>query len=325
MSNTVDITNADTSNLKFSVPQDVDGYTRSGVGYGDHEPVLTRDDGKRLLDDDYLYFTTPQMHCYGVFPTYEYQKPRTEDNINGYQVIVPLTSDETVEKPTKQEKQILDFFSGLKQQLCDFMIEHQDDLPEHYQAVSADKMGMMVNSIVSRPKKKDDEEGGVASKNAKNKKREEDQSKPQTLYLPLIFYKHNAKFGTNVHGPGDRSVDPLKYHKVPGKIEMVIRVRYVNYGKKATFNMQLYECNYIPEQRVPRRRMLGGNDAPADADIEPPTQVPRPKPQAKNLKAKDNYNPDEDVVTGPSQGDSEPQYEIVTRADGKKVRRKVKN
>lgn len=293
--NIVNMMKCDTSKITFSAPEDDGGYIRSGVGYGKFKPHAKREDGKRMTDDDYIYVSTPPMQCYGLFPTYEYQKPRTDENINGYQFMVPLTSQDTVANPTADEKKIIAFFTGLRQQLLKFMVDNQSDLPEHYQAVDADKMGMMVNPIVSRQKK--EEEG--ADKNPKKKaKKVEDETKPLMLFMPTLFYKKNAQFGTNVYGPGNKKVDPMKYSKIKGTIEMVIRIRYVNYGKKATFNMQLYEANYVPDpsaQTAPRRRLIADNTADESQDIDDSAAQAAPRAAAaaaKNLKPSNSYNPD---------------------------------
>lgn len=292
--NTIQISNFDAEQLSFSDELD---DKRSGIGYGDLPPLTQREGGKRLLDTDYLEVMTDWMDCYGVFPTFNLRKDGARyvktDEINGYQVIIPLTSQETVQSPTDEEQTNINFFESFQNKVVEYMNENKDNLPQAYKYIPDDKMNQLVSPLLVQSK--------TETTNEKGKKvKLPDPTKPLHLYLPLQYYSKNDKIFTKFFGPGDREVDPLKYQKVRGQIQMVIRCESIYFGNKTSIKLRLVEANYKPTPMGGTRRRLGANTTPLDQDIPDPQPV---APQ-KELNPKSTYNP-EGSPEGEDEGEDE--------------------
>lgn len=331
--NEIHIKDFNKDKVTFTLPEEVRGakssFTRSAVGYGDYTPPLHPDEGRPyLLDEQYLYFITGWLDCIGIYPTYEQGVTRTPDNVTGYQAIIPLTTKETVKNPTESEQLNIDFFQSLPDKLAEFMNDNKELMPDSYQDVPDNKMRSRITNIVSR--KWMNETYEVKTKGGKiveRTRKVEDPATALTLFLPLQYTK-SGKFRTHIYGPGNREVDPRKYHKKPGRIQMVIQMQHINYGKNASFKMRLMEANYKPSSFAPQRRRLGANDAPVEADIP---DTPQTNTVEKDLDVEDTYDPNQSEPTPQEEPEQEeqqtpapkPKFEYYEK-DGKRFRRKIK-
>jgi len=245
----INIKNFDTSKITYSQAEKAGSYDRLGIGYkGVLEAHIAPNNGAKFKTrDEYLYVSMPPMQCYGLFPTYVYEKERIDENINGWQVIVPLEG----ETRTKEEQHNIDVFFEIREKLVSFITENQDLMPAPFNTCRPEMLHTLIPNMFSTPKQR---EGGDDPK--------------ETLYIPLIYYNKKGNFGTKVYGPGDYEVNPLKYSKIGGMIEMVLRLNYVSMGKKARIKMELYEANYIPNPPRVHTRMVARNNAPVSDDIE---------------------------------------------------------
>lgn len=327
----IPIRDFDINKLIITTPEKIGIYDRSAVGYKGHydKPVLELKGHKYLPDTEYTYVMSGWMPCYGVYPTYAFnpillqqKKPqvRNDTTLNGYQVIVPLTSEESATKPTPDEQVNINFFLQLREAIAQHMIDNKDKLPDNFSNVSDEKMINMVNPLITRAKTDDPKSG----------KKAEDPTKPYHLYMPMMFYKADPtknklradKFGTHFYGPGNIEVSPLTYVKKFGQIQMLMRVRYVSYGKKANLIFQLVEANYKPRESYVYTRRLEANPFTAE-DIEEP-HVGDEKQEDKldekyvsDAKPPSEYNPnDEDEHNDEHSDEPEPMKTIKTK-DGK--------
>lgn len=333
--NEINIKDFNENELTFTLPEEVRGtkssFTRSAVGYGDYTPPLHPDEGRNyLLDEQYLYFITGWMDCIGVYPTYEQGEARTPENITGYQVIVPLTTKETVKNPTDSEQANIDFFQTLPDKLAEFMNDNKELVPDSYQDVPDNKMRSRINNIVSRKKvtKVVKVKAKGSGKVAERTQKVEDPETALTLFLPLQYIRSTKKFRTHIYGPGNREVEPLKYHKKPGKIQMVIQMQHIHYGKNASFKMRLMEANYKPSKFAPQRRRLAANDAPAESDIPDVESAPQDESQGepKDLDVDDTYDPNQETPQSEPKTTKEdtpkPKFKIVM-VNGKKMKKRI--
>ena len=264
--NVISINDFDANELVFS--DEVDDK-KMGIGYGDLPPLTQREDGKRLLQTDYLEVTTGWIDCYGLFPTYKLNKQGNRyvktDEINGYQVICPLTSQETVHNPTEEEQTTINFFESFENKLFEYICENKENLPKNYMYLPDDEIKSILYPMVTRSKKEVETTDKKSGKTIKIKV--PDPDKPLHLYLPVQYYQKNDKIFTNFRGPGDRLVDAKKYQKVRGQIEMNIRFEYVYFSDKISIKMRLVEANYRPQTPTTFKRRLGPNTAPIEEDI----------------------------------------------------------
>lgn len=252
MASVKNIENINVEDITFTEPENVDDFIRSGIGLGDHVPEVVPVNGKYHPDENYIYLVMNNLFTYGISPSYEMKKPQTPENINGYQIAIPMTSKDTVHKPTDVEKQRLDFFLRIKEKLVDFMMNNKDKLPTAYKHVpSHEEMDKLVKCPMSRKKIEE-----MNPKTGKLEKTREDVNAVYHLYLPMIWYKKSGNFVTEVRGPGDVKLDPMELINVRGNVNVVIRLSYVSYGKMASFKFHLHEISFTPQQQRQRMRIL---------------------------------------------------------------------
>lgn len=306
--------------LNFSEPEDVEikinknetsSFLRSGVGYGDFTTRPVPPDGRRYKgDNDYAYVILNEMDCLGVYPIV------SNGVTKGYQVLVALTSKETVKTPTTEEQQNINFFKGAPEAVADFMANNRESLPDQFQYTPADKMITFVRSLAEHPPKKD-ENGNKLYLNKGKKIYDRDDEKPLMAFIPLRHKAGKAAaYNTRFYGPGDKMVDPTKYEKVGGRIQATLRLNYAYFDKRVTLNIEVDEANYIPRVggAAPARRRLPANTAPVENDI-PDNSEPSASDPALDVNPPDEtYNPESD-------GDEpEPDYVEVKTKGGKVVR-----
>lgn len=296
--------------LNFSDPENVEikinntdtsQFLRSGVGYDEFttRPVATNGMNFKQ-ENDFAYVIMNEMDCVGVFP---------KSDGKGYQVLVKLTSDDTVNNPTVEEQQNIDFFENSRKAVAAYMSKNIDLIPSQFEFVPEDKMINFVNTLFDHPPKKDENGEKIPKKDAngkimKNKNQniiyERDPTKPLMAFISIRCRTGKAApFNSRFYGPGDKQVDATKYQKVPGRIQPTIRVNFVFYGKAVTFNIEVEEANYIPRAQggAVGRRRLPPNTAPIEDDIPDPTAQSESDPALDTNPPDETYNPEDEPET----------------------------
>lgn len=241
-------------------------------------------------DNAELYFQLPEQFFFGFnanYPNGMKDQDKSIDVIEGIQICYLLTSMETIENPTKDEQYAIDTLQSIWQLIVDRMKEFCTDedivLPgvtesAYFNAEAKKDPTVAVKPPFSHPMKKE------KGKNGKEKL-VEDTTKPKRSYIKLETFDKGRKMKCNtlVHGPGDVTLNPLKYLDRRGRIVPVIRwggVYYGGHGKRswgASPTFRLSECNYIPQKRGgPPRRMLATNNAPRELLEDNETNFPSP-------------------------------------------------
>jgi hypothetical protein len=218
---------------------------------------------------------------YGIFPSYPFgmdKKLQGPETINGYQFTYTLTSPETVNSPTKEEKytiEIFDYISELMwEKLCE-EVDKEDDsvippVSKNCYLGANKKSGVnksyAIKPIYEYPNKQDD---GPSA----NKKKEKDTSQPLRIYMKLNCFGSGSslKCFTKIYGPGNKLVSPAKYHKVQCTIHPVLQLKKIFWGSHGknthgcSLNMHVSEMNIVPIARE-GQRFLAPNPAPEEEE-----------------------------------------------------------
>lgn len=212
---------------------------------------------------------------------------QTLENIEGYQICYPLTSTETVNKPTNEEvltKMILDKTWEITVDAMKRFCQEEIEVIENGEKIKRSKLcGPAENSFSTAEKKKNMalamkpnyEYANTVDKKTNNKF--VDKTKPQRTYIKLLCKGkgHDLKCETKVYGPGDRLVSPAKYMStnlgyVQGETEPVIQwdsVFWGSHGTKKPYGgsnrFRVSEMNFTPQNgsSISRRRMLSPNES----------------------------------------------------------------
>uniref|UniRef100_A0A6C0LXS2 Uncharacterized protein n=1 Tax=viral metagenome TaxID=1070528 RepID=A0A6C0LXS2_9ZZZZ len=254
----IHVTDFDPSRLQFSDPKIVEGDTGNFV----------KCDVQYVYDDgtpSNLFVVLPTNFCFGVSPIYMYGKERTPDTVTGkYQVAYSVTSQETKDEPTKEEKAIFTLNEGFKKRLRDYVIENAAELGTGFEDV-------IDNEVLLSRKVKDLIKPGMMQdpKYPKNKlKKVIDPTKTYKWYIKLWqSQKNGGRMLTTMRGPGDKLVNPLKYLNVWGDITPVVLISWVYFDgdKGASAQCLLSEANFVPKNAT-RPRFLPENTAPIEED-----------------------------------------------------------
>lgn len=274
---------------------------------------------------------------YGIFPSYPFGMAKDlqgPDTINGYQFTYPLTTQETVNSPTKEEQYLIDVFdylSGLMwEKLCE---EVEKDDESHippvskncYLGATAKKGGInksyAIKPIYEYPNKQDD------GKQSANKKREKDTTQPLRIYMKLNCFGsgNNLKCFTKIYGPGNKMVSPAKYHKVQCTIHPVLQLKKIFWGSHGknthgvSLNMHVSEMNIVPLSRE-GQRFLAPNSAPEEEDDEQSffhNPVGNSQSETNAYKeidfSEDSKNPIEDLEHSEEEEEEKPKKKIVNK------------
>ena len=257
-----------------------------------------------------LYFQLPKQFFFGfnaIYPTGMKDQDKSIEKLEGLQICYLLTSMNTIENPTEEEQYAIDTLQAIWHLTVERMKEFCNDedivLPgvtesAYFNAKAKDDFTIAVKPPFSHPFRKE------KGKNGKDKSIE-DTTKPKRTYIKLETFDkgRSMKCNTLVHGPGDVTLNPLKYLDTRGDIIPVIRwngAYYGAHGKRswgASLTLRLSECNYIPRKRGgPPRRMLETNTAPIellnDAESSFPSPVGESDGEDEGFEDENDESPD---------------------------------
>jgi hypothetical protein len=200
----------------------------------------------------------------------------TLDVAEGYQLCVCLTSVDTIEKPTADERYSINLLKALHEAAWDQMAEECERDPQVVPDVviscfaGANLKGKVnknraVKPMFSYPKK----ETGKGIK-------VDDTSKPLRTYFPLMTYGKGRKMKnkTLIYGPGDQKKSPESIFGKRGTVHLVLRCEDVYWGSHsdasytASVRLKINDMNWIPQKTVEPKRHLGKNTAPIEENDE---------------------------------------------------------
>jgi len=272
------------------------------------EGVYLDDDGKEHT----LFFMVPTQRCYGLNVNYDQSQKKAEasgdvSKADGFQMAYPLTSIDTMKKPTKDEKYIRAVFDSLNQKTIDRMREE----------VGNDKTEMpdiCINSYEGAKRKKDMSRAVkplYAHPNIKDTKTP-NKDKPERTYIKLLSRGKGSKgqkvtVQSKFYGPGDKPMSHLSLlgEKGNGGWEICCKWDGAYWGAHGPKNPQggstrlrIYDATVTPGSAgLPSDRMAPRNTAPAveqdfgkDAEYDDPNgDVPsddfeRESPKKKKTK-----------------------------------------
>lgn len=238
-----------------------------------------------------IYFELCPQQIWGINGTWDQDKknePKTIHNLTGYQICYPLTSLETKDNPSDYERATKEIFDRIWEKtlaaMKKFCVGEDGNGEQHANLPAA-----AYSSYIAAERKGKGKDWSAAIKpvyeyakqvDEKTKKTIDgtiDISKPQRTYIEFKTYGEGDKLKnyTNVYGPGDRLVQPIKYmafgdkfHK--GIAHPVIAWTHIFWGShssKKTYGgsskIVVSEMNFEPisDNRGPSFRMLPPNRA----------------------------------------------------------------
>jgi len=186
------------------------------------------------------------LYSTGVYNTYTYQKPRTPENINGFQLQTCLVKKDNVGDPDEEDQKVLNVFEGLTEAVRDFVIENRDSLPIAFQNLSDKKLRKCVQPLHQPSTEKDGTTYG------------------ETYWSKIGYWKANEyngkkfpeRFTTPFKGPGNVKLNPKKLVGNHGRVIIAFRVNHVNFmagetaeDMKIKFDSELADVNFTPTSR----------------------------------------------------------------------------
>jgi len=314
------------------------GKGKDTIKYYESEGFYKDNDGKLCK----LYFQLPTQTVPGFSAMYPFgmkEDDRNPDvNMKGIQVCYPMTSMGTMDNPTEDEKytfKVLDALFEASAQAMKRECSVKDRAKRkvspatytYYTTANAegDWRGAM-KPIYAYPKSKDD-------------RKKEDRSKPQRSYIKLLTSGKGSNLicDTQIHGPGDRPLNPRTYMgaRQKGKLTPVFYWKSIYWGSHgnespygASVQLRLAEGNYVPGRaQGPSRRMLPRNTAPVldddDSSFAPPSGEAKKSEDFPEMGSK---NPADDLgsdtESGSASDGSEPE-EKPKKPRKKAVRKKT--
>jgi hypothetical protein len=243
----------------------------------------------RYLMDDGTYSDDVRIELQprkigGIYPSYPFGMDKAEqspETVTGYQFTYMLTSQETINEPTKDEQYAIDIFEFIGELMWEKLCEEYEKDDESvippsskncYLGATAKKghtnKSYAVKPIFEYPNKPIDEK-------SKNKKREKDTTQPMRIYMKLNCFGKgkDLKCFTKIYGPGNKLVSPARYNKTPCTVHPVIQLKKVFWGSHGknthgvSLNMHVSEMNIVPLSRE-GQRFLAPNSAPEEEDDE---------------------------------------------------------
>jgi hypothetical protein len=243
--------------------------------------IYTDENGKQGIPcfelGEQLTFGVNTLHPYDMNDA-----DKTPDTVDSLQICYPMTSMETVNDPTEEEKHCIDLFDNLIEKTKAKGIEEASrktsSMPKNARASFKDES---TADEVIKPLY-------FHSKNPETK--QEDTTKPKKSYIKLITYGKGKQMKVNTvfYGPGDKRVNPMKYVDVRGKIHPVVRLEAVTWGSQGTsdylafIRMKVLQANYTPTDSViSSKRFLSPNTAPNVEDDDFENETPKLEEEIK--------------------------------------------
>lgn len=222
-----------------------------------------------------LYISAPEQSTFGFSRQYAYGKESLIENTKGMQLMYPLTSLQTADNPTDEEKSLINVFDTL------------DTLA--HSALKAEKDGG--DSVLPKNTLRGFEPDNVYETIKKSHKhpnvkdtKTPDTSKPTRMYLRLVTKGKGKQLvvNTKVYGPGNKLTSAFVYTGSPdrtvrGKALPLIHVNHVYWGAHGDnpqvghIRYDVIQCNFTPTRggsSVPSRQLLPMNTAPIEEDSD---------------------------------------------------------
>ena len=236
-------------------------FSRAAIGYegmpDSHITCIPRGGKKRrdantslhiLIRGEYDKDTNKPLGLYstGVYHTYTYLKPRTPENISGYQLQTCLVNKDNVGNPNDNDKVVLNVFEGLTKAVKKWVVKNRDQLPLGFQNLSDEQLKECVQPLHQPQTEKDGTTYG------------------ETYWSKIGYWKANEyngkkfpeRFTTPFKGPGNIKLDPKKLIGTHGRVIMAFRINHLNFmtGDKAKdmkikFDSELADVNFTPTSR----------------------------------------------------------------------------
>jgi hypothetical protein len=272
-----------------------------------------------------IYFQIAPQTIWGISGNWDMKlkkEDRTMDNIDGFQICYPMTTLDTKDDPTENEKITKSRFDKIWELTKDAGIKFCD-LPEEDLKVP----GPTSNSFAGA------KDGGNWKRfikpmyehsmivNEKTKRKTPDTTKPQKAYIKLDTRGKGKKLacGTIITGPGNKNVRPEVYMStedtpVMGNAEPVILWDEIYWGQHGTnphggsAKIKLSEMNFTPKSSFgPGIKMLGAN---TNADPSDSSSVDSDDPNAKfqpqkNIKESEGFKREDENPTHSGESSSD--------------------
>lgn len=229
------------------------------------------EDGEKCVP----YFELPEAYCFGVnekYPIGTSKDDQTPENISGYQVCYPLTSLATIENPSDDEKYARTLLTSLRESIWEAM-QRECELDDEERTVPAPTYNSYLGATKGKRINPDYAIKPIYSfpMVQEGKRKVEDRSKPERIYIPLITSGSGRKLRnhTRIHGPGDKKLNVRQCVNVSGRCHPVVRWDGAFWGPHCqktyggSTRLKLSEMNFTPRTAgTSTRRMLNPNTAP---------------------------------------------------------------
>lgn len=226
----------------------------------------------KYLDDSKqeknLWFSAPKQTCFGISYKYGFTGPKDDpNNITGMQACYPVTSSDTIDKPTSEEKQFDNMMTLMHKKFVQYVKENAESPDLHEKALNLIKLNKFVKEAYSWRKVPVD----PAKKNGPKK---EDRSKPRTFYcdIPTTGKQAETQAQITVFGPGDEPIPASSIVSKLGEFNFVFAIKSLSYATQgaseyaAKPKFLVVQASYVPKATgtqafIPKRRLLPSNPA----------------------------------------------------------------
>lgn len=258
--------------LNINEPLDTKRLVAGKISIKTYDGITVTTSPIYYLDDDgeecALYFTLKEQFTFGINANYPFNcKDFIPENKTGYQICYNMTTMDTVDNPTQEERQAFVKFDALQQfawEVFEKEATKEDlEIPEVcLNSYSTAKLRKDIKMAVKTPY-------GYSSIEGKNGKKVEDRTKPAKVYVKLSTSGkgNDIKNHTKIYGPGDKLLSPESLQDVRGRAQIVFKLEGIFWGAHGTkaygasLRFVASEINFTPVSRnVSSRRMLPPNE-----------------------------------------------------------------
>jgi len=241
--------------------------SRAAVGYeGMAKSSMTCIPGageKRRSAEKSLVVVFTDMFSVGLLPQYPYtepgqpQKPRTPENVSGFNLMVPLVSRESAGNPSEKEAKNLAVLKAFHKAAQKFVLTNKEKLPAAFRHLSDEKLKACIQPI--------------ETPTMTRKKDGKDVTYPPTLYGKVVYWPlvkagtgtnktdkdRPENFSTVFRNPRTKdkytAAEIKAFQKCPGKTTFALRINHLNFwvggGEenelKIKFDTELAEVVYV--------------------------------------------------------------------------------
>jgi len=231
------------------------------------------DSGRYRSIESYLYLIY-EGTAIGIYHSYEWQQPRTPENMKGYDVVIPLVGERDAVDPGENDH-TYHALHGLHQRVVKHLIRNKDSLPKQFRIMSDDELRTCIRPPYSE--KYTGKDGKVRS---------------PSWSVPIKYKKADPKAGkkeilfTKCRGPGNKPFHPddflsVKGKCIPGKVKMAVRVCHIGFSVKVdeksedgelkktiNYTLEVANLNFTPLRGHEEVDLLGGNYDPEEGGEE---------------------------------------------------------